>query len=56
MHVRVRDYVRVRVHLTTQKILSQVAYLIVTWLSDTKVSKYAFGFAHLFGHRRFFIL
>ena len=55
MHVRVRDYVRVRVHLMIQKTLSQVAYLIVTWLSDTKVSKYSFGFAHFLRHRCFFV-
>lgn len=34
------DYVRVRARADKpKKILSQVAYLIVTWLSDTRAKK-----------------
>ena len=56
MHVRVRDYVRVRVLINLKKYSAKYIYLIVTWLSDTKVSKYTFGFAHLLGHGCFLVL
>ena len=55
--MRVRARLRARACMSIcNKILSQVTYLIVTWLSDTKVSKYTFGFAHLLGHGCFLVL
>lgn len=55
--MRARARLRACVRMTIwNKILSQVTYLIVTWLSDTKVSKYTFGFAHLLGHGCFLVL
>ena len=39
-----------------KKYSAKYIYLIVTWLSDTKVSKYTFGFAHLLGHGCFLVL
>lgn len=43
-----RDYVRARACQYEIKYSAKYIYLIVTWLSDTKVSKYTFGFVHLF--------